>query len=50
MVSNLVRIRARSFSKVKGASEEKVEVDKSAFREVVGAVLVAFKPMPTTRL
>jgi hypothetical protein len=42
-------MRARSFSKVKGASEEEAEVDKSVFREVVGAVLVTFKPIPTTR-
>lgn len=49
MVSNLVRMRARSFSKAKGAREEKAGVERRAFREVVGAALVVFRPMPTTR-
>ena len=45
MVSNFVRMRARSFSSAKGARLD----GKSALREVVGAGLVVLRPMPTTR-
>lgn len=46
MVSNFVRILAKSFSRVKGVRLG----GKRAFRDVVGASLVAFRPIPTTRL
>jgi len=49
MVSNVVRIRARSFSSVKGG-RDRGRRGKMAFREVVGAALVVLRPMPTTRL
>ena len=42
-------MRARSFSKVKRATEEEAGIDRRALREVVGAALVVFRPMPTTR-
>ena len=45
MVSNCVRIRASSFSRVNGARVD----GRRAFKDVVGAALVVFIPTPTTR-
>lgn len=39
---NVVRIRARSFSSVNG------DGGLSAFKDVVGAAFVVFRPMPIT--
>jgi hypothetical protein len=43
--SNLVTIRAKSFSGVKGARLD----GKSEFRDAVGAEFAMFKPIPTTK-
>jgi hypothetical protein len=52
MVSKVVRIRARSFSRVNAGRGDllgDVRREMRALREVVGRALVVFRPMPTTR-
>jgi hypothetical protein len=52
MVSKVVRIRARSFSRVNAGRGDllgDVRRGMRALREVVGRALVVFRPMPTTR-
>jgi hypothetical protein len=48
IVSKVVRIRARSFSRV-NAGREGVKRGRRALREVVGRALVVLRPMPTTK-
>lgn len=49
MFSNVVRMRASSFSSVKAGRGLERRGSK-AFKEVVGAALVVLRPIPTTRL
>ena len=47
----MVRIRARSFSRVKRSREEELErKGRRAFRDVVGEAFVALRSIPTTEM